>query len=109
MTIDMTKVGISRGLHNLQKEFVSTSTKHVTFTTFSTEKGTLQKGLLQNGSRPNGRVNLPANGDVKAVLGHAPNVTNIVLRDTTSREPCSSIYLQGTRHSSVCQTHRPHH
>ena len=86
MTIDMTKVGISRGLHNLQKEFVSTSTKHVTFTTFSTEKGTLQKGLLQNGSRPNARVNLPANGDVKAVLGHAPNVTNIVLRDTTSGE-----------------------
>jgi hypothetical protein len=46
MTIDMTKVGIRRGLHNLQKEFVSTSTKHVTFTTFSTEKGTLQNGLL---------------------------------------------------------------
>lgn len=86
MTIDMTKVGISRGLHNLQKEFVSASTKHMTFTTFSTEKGTLQKGLLQNGSRPNARINLPANGDVKAVLGHVPNVTNIVLRDTTSGE-----------------------
>lgn len=86
MTVDMTKVGIRRGLHNLQKDFVSASTKHVTFTTFSTEKGALQKGLLQNGSRPNSRVNLPTNGDVKAVLGHAPNVTNIVLRDTTSGE-----------------------
>lgn len=72
MSIDMTKVGIRRGLHHLQKEFVSASTKHVTFTTFSTENGTLQKGLLQNGSRPNARVNLPANGDVKAVLRHAP-------------------------------------
>lgn len=79
MTIDMTKVGIRRGLHNLQKEFVGASTKQVTFTTFSTEKGT-----LQNGSRPNSRINLPANGDVKAVLEHVPNVTNIVLRDTTS-------------------------
>jgi hypothetical protein len=68
MTNDMTKVGIRRGLHNLQKEFVSVSTKQVTFTTFSADKGTLQKGLLQNGSRPNARINLPANGDVKAVL-----------------------------------------
>jgi hypothetical protein len=68
MTIDMTKVGIRRGLHNLQEEFVSVSTKQVTFTTFSADKGTLQKGLLQNGSRPNARINLPANGDVKAVL-----------------------------------------
>ncbi|GAB7336273.1 hypothetical protein MBLNU13_g09028t2 [Cladosporium sp. NU13] len=54
MTIDMTKVGIRRGLHNLQKEFAACS------------------------------VNLPAKGDVKAVLGHAPNVTNITLQDTTS-------------------------
>ena len=86
MTIDMAKVGIRRGLHHLRKEFVSASTKHVTFTTFSTENGTLDEGSLQNGSRPHARVNLPANGDVKAVLGHAPSVTNIILRDTTTGE-----------------------
>jgi hypothetical protein len=79
MTIDMTKVGVRRGLHNLRSEFVSASTKHVTFTTFSTPQGT-----LQNGSRANARVNLPANGDIKAVMDHTPNVTSIVLRDTTS-------------------------
>jgi hypothetical protein len=81
MTIDMTKVGIRRGLHTLQKEFVGASTKNVTFTTFSTEQG-----LLQNGSRPNARANLPANGDIKAILEHAINVTNITLRDTTFGE-----------------------
>ena len=86
MTIDMTKVGIRRGLLNLQKEFVSASTKHVTFTTFSDEKGPLQNWLLQNGFRPNARVNLPANGDIKAILELAINVTNITLRDTTFGE-----------------------
>ena len=80
----MTKVDIRRGLHNLQKEFVTTSTKHLTFTTFVTENGTLQKGMLQNGCRPNAHVNFPANVDVKAVLGRAPNVTHITLRNSTS-------------------------
>ena len=41
LTIDLTRVGIRRGLHVLQSEFVSASTKHVTFTTFSTENGSL--------------------------------------------------------------------
>jgi hypothetical protein len=78
LTIDMTKAGIRRGLHVLQSEFVSASTKHVTFTTFST-----RDEWLRNGSRPNARAKLPANGDVKGILDHTPNVASIVLRDPT--------------------------
>lgn len=78
LKIDMTKIGMRRGLTNLKQDFVSETTKQVTFATSSTHMGT-----LTNGARRGARVNSPAKGDLDAILHHMPNVTAIVVRDTS--------------------------
>lgn len=75
LNVKMTKVGIRRGLHNLQWKCVNASVKEVTFKTYITGRG-----MLRNGARPNARRNIPIDGDVKALLDHIPNVTTIMLR-----------------------------
>lgn len=80
LKIDFSKVGFRRGLHNLQIDFASTATKQVTFI-----QAKDSNGYIANGSRPNTRVNIPSNADIKAVVNNLPNVNTIVIRDTTKQ------------------------
>lgn len=68
-TVEMTKDGIRRGLHTLQSQYVSISVNHVIFATSDAQRYA--------------HVDFPVNSDVKALLGHIPNVTILVVRDWT--------------------------